>query len=1053
MECFILTDINRGHNTMKINYDAIKKQNIIKYGQDTEHLDILGGDLYTDNTHFIYELLQNAQDAKAKSISFHLYKDKLEIVNDGIPFDENDVRAICSIAKGTKKNDDATIGRFGIGFKSVYAHTLNPEVHSGGEHFTIKHYVRPEKTSPRELENPKNTLFVLPFNNNDVTQVESYEDIKKSLCSLDLQTLLFLTNIKEIHYYLPDGSRGKYLRKSKKHANSNNTKEVFISQEINNAGIDRTEESATWLVFSENVKFPGVKNNSIDIAFSMDKDNASTSIQKTHTSYLVTYFPTEMETKLGFLINGPYNTNPQRNGIYRNNKFNLHLIKQTAEFLIRILPLLKKNGLLSISLLETLPINSEDFPSGSIFRPFYDAVLECLKEEELLPCDDGTWVGANHAKLARGKASIELLQHKDLKKLCEADKKIKWLSSNITKDSTRELHEYITTDLKVEEIEARGVIEKLSYNFLEGQSDQWLIKLYEFLSRLDALIKRGSRPLYDKPILRLESGKMAVPYKDVECKLPNAFFSADGNKNSSVPIIKLSISKNKLAYNFLYSIGISKPDLIDDIIMNTLNKYEKDNLEEGVVTIKDTEHKKDIQKVFAALDNSDITDNSKELLREQVKDAYIIKAQNTLGEVDFSKPGSVYFDEPDLHTYFGGSPEIYFVDKCYRNFLKEDDYAKFLEDVGVNTVPIKIENINEYRIPDWVERADATKDSEQIIYSSMQGVDDMLSNFNNETEKDELSEGTKTNFNLAKERTLILFKYLNYFLKNDENFLDGCYCWRKNKSYTKKIDSPLKYRLQNTQLIATINQDFKSPADPTLTYENIAPDVKRYSLVMNALGIGNDEFGVELDQDDQLNEYWETNKNDPDFRKSFKVLVTKRKPVFPTEMSVNPEKRAEVTAGSHSNLVAKTYRERTRSVRTSKPQDSDPRYMLKQRYSNEANEMVCQICEDEMPFKKRDGEYYFEAVEAINKSDADKESAAYFLALCPTCAAKYKEFVKKVDKSSQEMQKFILENPRPQDYKVPIKLDDGEASVHFVQTHYIDLQALLRIHQKQSAGE
>jgi len=45
--------------------------------------------------------------------------------------------------------------------------------------------------------------------------------------------------------------------------------------------------------------------------------------------------------------------------------------------------------------------------------------------------------------------------------------------------------------------------------------------------------------------------------------------------------------------------------------------------------------------------------------------------------------------------------------------------------------------------------------------------------------------------------------------------------------------------------------------------------------------------------------------------------------------------------------------------------------------------MVCQICKEEMPFKKRDGEYYFEAVEALCKTHLPKEHEAQWLALCP----------------------------------------------------------------------
>ena len=48
-----------------------------------------------------------------------------------------------------------------------------------------------------------------------------------------------------------------------------------------------------------------------------------------------------------------------------------------------------------------------------------------------------------------------------------------------------------------------------------------------------------------------------------------------------------------------------------------------------------------------------------------------------------------------------------------------------------------------------------------------------------------------------------------------------------------------------------------------------------------------------------------------------------------------------------------------------------------------------------MPFTKRDGEHYFDTVGALSRDHFPIEYEAQFLALCPLCAAMYKEFVKK----------------------------------------------------------
>ncbi len=129
------------------NYEQIREENIARYGWDTAVLDLLGH-LYSDRTHFIFELIQNAEDAGATELSFTLFPDRLEVRHDGRPFTEADVRGLCGVAQSSKSGDLTQIGRFGIGFKSVYAYTRNPRVYSGAERFRIESFVRPFALDP-----------------------------------------------------------------------------------------------------------------------------------------------------------------------------------------------------------------------------------------------------------------------------------------------------------------------------------------------------------------------------------------------------------------------------------------------------------------------------------------------------------------------------------------------------------------------------------------------------------------------------------------------------------------------------------------------------------------------------------------------------------------------------------------------------------------------------------------------------------------------------------------------------------------------------------------
>ena len=83
-----------------------------------------------------------------------------------------------------------------------------------------------------------------------------------------------------------------------------------------------------------------------------------------------------------------------------------------------------------------------------------------------------------------------------------------------------------------------------------------------------------------------------------------------------------------------------------------------------------------------------------------------------------------------------------------------------------------------------------------------------------------------------------------------------------------------------------------------------------------------------------------------------------------------------------------------------------------------------------MPFKKRDSEYYFEAVEALSGDYFHKEHEAQFLALCPECAARYKEFVKREETNLNQLHHTLLASDKPE---VSLKLGELETSLRFVE--------------------
>lgn len=86
----------------------------------------LATDIYSEDKRFIYELIQNADDAalnEDSELSIDILDNYVVLSHNGAPFSSRDIRGLCSIGLGTKTNDATKTGYKGIGFKSVFGQT------------------------------------------------------------------------------------------------------------------------------------------------------------------------------------------------------------------------------------------------------------------------------------------------------------------------------------------------------------------------------------------------------------------------------------------------------------------------------------------------------------------------------------------------------------------------------------------------------------------------------------------------------------------------------------------------------------------------------------------------------------------------------------------------------------------------------------------------------------------------------------------------------------------------------------------------------------------
>ena len=555
---------------MTSDYIAIRADNERRYGTDIGRIGpMLLANRYDDRTHFIFELLQNAEDALAKrgewkgqrAVEFSLLPDALTAIHFGKPFDDADVRGICGI--GTSTKDLTSIGRFGIGFKSVYAFTDSPEIHSGSEHFAIDSFVWPRAIEVTDLR-PEATAIRLLFRKNDS---DAASQIQAGLRRLSPRTLLFLREVEEIAWSIEGGPSGRYLRDTPEILGNAARKVMIIGEDDATDGIKEEQ----WIVFSRAVSYQGVDVGHVELAFAVEESSGGNglSVQRITDSPLVVFFATVLATNLGFLVQGPYRTTPSRDNVPASDPWNQYLVQETAILLVEALRELRELGLLNVSTLRSLPLDADHFPHGSRFAPLFAAVREALMNEPLLPRYKGGYAAARGALLARTQDLRDLIGPGQLADLYERDHEIVWLSEDITVDRTPDIRTYLIDELDLDEITPEWLLPRLTRALLEAQPDEWIERLYVFLNGQGALRRR----LQALPLIRLDNGSHIVAFSGDQ---PKAFLPVEGR--TDFPTVRRSVCRSDDALAFLRELGLSAPDPVDDVIAHILPKYDQDDL-------------------------------------------------------------------------------------------------------------------------------------------------------------------------------------------------------------------------------------------------------------------------------------------------------------------------------------------------------------------------------------------------------------------------------------------------------------------------------------------
>ena len=267
------------------------------------------------------------------------------------------------------------------------------------------------------------------------------------------------------------------------------------------------------------------------------------------------------------------------------------------------------------------------------------------------------------------------------------------------------------------------------------------------------------------------------------------------------------------------------------------------------------------------------------------------------------------------------------------------------------------------------------------------------------------------------EKTGVPVEAIRFLKQNPEEYVEFK-AWKAAKTSTKQktTDVETNYPHEGTQDIRLESQGERDST--SLESNNLTPLSSEYTIEDIAL----------------------LNKNPGEFQEWKVTKANGSNPTFPDRSVANPERWKTKFNEDLKNRPKKEYEYRERSVRVTTA-TAETRVWLKINYTNDDEQMVCQICEAEMPFKKHDGEYYFEAVEALTSEYFTKEHEAQFLALCPECAARYKEFIKPDDAT---IQAIINQLTGSDSLEVPLRLGELDTNLRFVKRHWLAIKEILK---------